>query len=314
MGHQCEECGREFDSERGLHIHQSQQHSNDSKDTEDSEQREPREHISDNGKERLELSLGIKEVGIVAMFFGALVGFTAGIFVGGPASLNLQLASNDKQEIKADTPEGAVEEIAEMAGADREAISSCMNNSEGREQMVDRAEIPPALNISPRQFGTPTFLIGNKDVGFEQMRGAQPFSSIKPIIDEQIQEVESEDYRLEDDEYSLENITLEGEPSLGDESAPIYVIEYSDFACPWCAEWAGYDAIPQRDIDQRDSWNKIKENYVQQGEIEFVYKDYPAHQNSHIAHEAANCVWEQDSEAYWKFHDKLFEFRDSWMA
>jgi protein-disulfide isomerase len=308
MAHRCDECGREFDSERGLHVHQSQQHEeDDSKDTTNPERKESREQDSD-GEERLEFSLGIKEVGILAMFFGALVGFTAGIFVGGPGSLDLQFASNDKQEIQADTPEGAVKEIAEMSGADREELASCMDNSEGREQMGDRGEIPSALNISPRQFGTPTFLIGNKDVGFE------PISSMKPIIDEQIQEVENEDYSLEDDEYSLENITLEGEPSLGDESAPIYVIEYSDFACPWCAEWAGYDAIPQRDIDQRDSWNKIKENYVQQGEIEFVYKDYPAHQNSRIAHEAANCVWEQDSEAYWKFHDKLFEYRDSWMA
>lgn len=119
------------------------------------------------------------------------------------------------------------------------------------------------------------------------------------------------------DRVQISESFIQDEPTLGDASAELVIIEMSDYGCPWCAEWAGVDAIPQRSIDQQDSFHQIVSNYVETGDARFVYKDYPVqqlHPNAPQAHVAANCILEQDGSLYWDFHDALFEQRDSWTA
>jgi len=118
----------------------------------------------------------------------------------------------------------------------------------------------------------------------------------------------------EDGRVMLTEDMLENEPTLGDD-APVTIVEYADFGCPWCAEWAGYDAIPQRPIDQENTLDKIKSNYIDSGDVRFVFKDYPVdrlHPHAREAHKAANCVLEQGQDKYWEYHDVLFEERDMW--
>lgn len=121
------------------------------------------------------------------------------------------------------------------------------------------------------------------------------------------------------------NITsemLENEPNLGEPDAPLKIVEYSDYGCPWCAEWAGFNAIPddatrvRGTIDNTETLDKLKENYVETGEAQFIFKDYPVsslHPTAPSAHKAANCILDQESEMYWDFHDMLFRNRDIWM-
>lgn len=113
----------------------------------------------------------------------------------------------------------------------------------------------------------------------------------------------------------LEESMLEEEPTLGDSSAEITIVEYSDFGCPWCAEWAGFNAINQRAIDEENTLQKIKENYVDTGKARFIYKDYPVdqlHPKARGAHVAANCAFEQ--EEFWNYHDLLYDRRDEWQS
>lgn len=198
---ECEECGRSFDTRRGLSSHQAQSHDGSGSSEEDSE--------------RIDFSLSIKQALLGVFALGLIVGFAAGVVYSGSMSSPTASPSGDSQQ-------------------DSELTS-------------------------------------------------------------------------------LEGIDLENEPSLGSADAEVTVVEYSDFGCPWCAEWAGYDAIPQRDIDKADSFNKLKSNYIDTGKVRFVYKDYPAHPNSPEAHAAANCAYEQSNQDFWDFHDALFERRDSWM-
>lgn len=110
---------------------------------------------------------------------------------------------------------------------------------------------------------------------------------------------------------------IEGEPTLGGSGAQVTIIEISDFGCPWCAEWAGVDAIGSRPIDQENSFDQVRQNYVESGQARFVYKDFPVaqlHPNAEQAHTAANCILEQSEDLYWDFHDELFERRDQWTA
>ncbi len=88
------------------------------------------------------------------------------------------------------------------------------------------------------------------------------------------------------------NIEIEGWPTLGDPDAPVTLVEYSDYACPFCTQF------------QETTLPRIKEEYIDQGLVYFVYKDHPTVGGNKAA-EAAHCAGEQD--AYWQYHDLLFE-------
>lgn len=120
-----------------------------------------------------------------------------------------------------------------------------------------------------------------------------------------------------DSRVQLSESFLADEPTLGDADAPLTIVEISDYGCPWCAEWAGVDAIPQRAIDSEDSFDQVVAEYVETGDARFIYKDYPVpqlHPNAPQAHVAANCALEQSADLYWAFHDALFAQRDAWTA
>jgi len=89
------------------------------------------------------------------------------------------------------------------------------------------------------------------------------------------------------------NVPVDNNPSIGPENAPITLIEFSDYECPYCWKWY-VETYPQ-----------LMSAY--QGKIRFVYRDFPLtglHANASPAAEAADCSGEQGK--YWPFHDKLF--------
>ncbi|MFO7863516.1 MAG: thioredoxin domain-containing protein, partial [Salinivirgaceae bacterium] len=116
---------------------------------------------------------------------------------------------------------------------------------------------------------------------------------------------------------SMENIDLEDEPSMGEEDAPVKIVEYSDFGCPFCAEWKGVDASAQIPIDRMQIADTLEREYIDTGEVELIAKDFPVenlHANAPDAHLMADCVYRESSnEDYWDFHDRLYEDRDQWM-
>jgi protein-disulfide isomerase len=89
------------------------------------------------------------------------------------------------------------------------------------------------------------------------------------------------------------DIATKGFPSHGPDDAPITIVEFSDYQCPYCYRWnvQVYDTLLAAYPDQ----------------IKFVYRNYPLsfHQNAFPSAEAALCAGDQD--AYWKFHDLLFD-------
>jgi protein-disulfide isomerase len=86
------------------------------------------------------------------------------------------------------------------------------------------------------------------------------------------------------------DVSLDDDPSFGPTTAPITIVEFSDFNCPYCKKW------------QVETFYPLIQAYPDQ--IHFVYRDFPiTSQESFIAAQAANCAGEQG--AYWRFHDEL---------
>lgn len=96
-------------------------------------------------------------------------------------------------------------------------------------------------------------------------------------------------------------ITADDDPVLGSEDAPIVIIEFSDFQCPFCAKFHA-ETLPL-----------IKENYIDTGKVKLVYRDFPIqniHPNAMAAAVAAECADEQGM--FWEYHDTLFESMSQW--
>lgn len=202
--YKCEKCEKEFDSERGLHIHQGQKHSEEKKKEENSEEKEERPNISSKKQEK----------------------------------------KTSKQQI----------------------------------------------NANLRLIATTTFILGFIlgsliTIGFYEL-----------------------DINTETEQAYIENweerIDLEGEPHLGEEDAPVTIVTYEDFFCPFCAafnnqeiaqEMGGNSALPQ-----------IKENYIEEGKVNYYFKNYPVVGGTEPAI-AAECVAQQDHDEYWEFHETHFE-------
>lgn len=98
-------------------------------------------------------------------------------------------------------------------------------------------------------------------------------------------------------------LSADGSPLRGDPDAPVTIIEYSDYACPFCGRY-NTQTIPA-----------LIERYGITGDVNFVFRDFPLaalHPTSPTAHAAALCVGEQSNDLYWTFHDALFARQSEW--
>ncbi len=97
----------------------------------------------------------------------------------------------------------------------------------------------------------------------------------------------------------IENIsvtlTVTDAPTQGQANAPLTLVEFTDYQCPYCARHS------QRVLPQ------LIKTFVDTGQVRYVLRDFPLvaiHPHAAKAHEAAHCAGEQDK--YWELHDQLF--------
>ncbi len=98
------------------------------------------------------------------------------------------------------------------------------------------------------------------------------------------------------------DVTVDGNPMMGDPGAPITIVEFSDFQCPFCSRFHD-QTLPA-----------IIENYIDTGKVNFVYRDLPLsfHPNANSASIAAECANEQGK--FWEYHDVLFDKQSQWQS
>ena len=96
-------------------------------------------------------------------------------------------------------------------------------------------------------------------------------------------------------------ISVDDDPIKGNPNAPITIIEFSDFECPFCARFH-VNTLPQ-----------LEQNYISTGKVKFVYRDFPIqniHPNAVPAALVSECA--DDQNKFWEIHDKIFETQSIW--
>ncbi len=89
---------------------------------------------------------------------------------------------------------------------------------------------------------------------------------------------------------------------LGNKDAPVTIIEFSDYECPFCGRHF------------QETYPQLKKDYIDTGKVKLVYRDFPLsfHPMAMPAALAAECVKEKGGdEGYFKFHDKVFQNQQS---
>jgi len=91
-------------------------------------------------------------------------------------------------------------------------------------------------------------------------------------------------------------VPLGGSPSLGQTNAPVVLVEFTDYQCPFCKR-AHDDLMPA-----------LRKKYVESGKLRVVSRNFPLgfHQNAEPAARAALCAHQQQQ--FWPMYDKLFSF------
>jgi protein-disulfide isomerase len=91
------------------------------------------------------------------------------------------------------------------------------------------------------------------------------------------------------------SLSLTGAPSRGSADAPLVLVEFSDYECPFCI----------RHFTQ--TMPELEREYIATGKLRYVFMDFPIdqlHPAAIKAHEAARCSAEQGK--YWEMHQRLF--------
>lgn len=98
---------------------------------------------------------------------------------------------------------------------------------------------------------------------------------------------------------NLDKIKTEFQPSIGTPGAPVVLVEFSDFECPFCREEA----------------KVLRENLIQTypKEVRLYYMNFPLeslHPWAKAAAMASRCIFHQNAGAFWDYHDWIFDHQD----
>lgn len=90
------------------------------------------------------------------------------------------------------------------------------------------------------------------------------------------------------------DIELGDGPFQGDKEAPVQIVEYSDFQCPFCR------------VFWEETYSRLKSEYIDTGKVVLEYRDYPLdfHPAAIPSAQAARCANEQGK--FWEMHDKMY--------
>jgi protein-disulfide isomerase len=92
-------------------------------------------------------------------------------------------------------------------------------------------------------------------------------------------------------------VAINNKPVMGSESAPVTVVEFTDYQCPFCLRFTN-TTFPQ-----------LKRDYIDTGKVRWVALNLPLafHKDAKKAAQAALCAGEQDKSKFWDMRLELFK-------
>jgi protein-disulfide isomerase len=204
-----------------------------------------------------------------------------------------------------------LDRYAQEIGLNLQKFKADMASKEIEE--IIQADINTGNGVGAR--GTPSFFVNGVPV-----RGAQPFPAFQKIIDEELKIADGllKDGVKRKDIYAEilkrhagkpapgqpaqaaqpppaptgpVDVTIGKAPAIGPKDAPIKVVVFSDFECPFCGR-------------VNPSIDRLKQEY--KGKVQVAFKHYPLpfHRNAELAAVASLAAHRQGK--FWEMHDKLF--------
>ena len=194
--------------------------------------------------------------------------------------------------------------MAGEVGMDTAEFDDCLQS--GQFDAIIQANQDEGIEFGVR--GTPAFFIN----GFP-ISGAQPYELFEyavglaqdgTLADAYVQEETAAEPAPSAPDPSVPvEVNMEGAHSIGDPNAPVVIVEFTDYQCPYCSRHFA-QTFPQ-----------IQANFIDKGLVRYVFKDFPLesiHPQAHFAAVAARCAGAQD--AYFQMHNLLFENQQSWSS
>lgn len=181
-------------------------------------------------------------------------------------------------------------------------LSGCFQNAGGGDGSKAQLNTTPGQEKSQEKKSSSGDMDENwvREIVREEIAQADLSDQIEQGIESFIQEQEEAARKAQEEAnkpVQVQGVSADDDPFIGDTDAPVTIIEFSDYECPFCS----------RHVTQ--VFPEIKENYIDTGKVKYVFRDFPLgfHQNAIPAAIAANCAREQsDDETYFEFHDLLF--------
>jgi protein-disulfide isomerase len=87
-----------------------------------------------------------------------------------------------------------------------------------------------------------------------------------------------------------------GVATLGKDDAPVTIIEFTDYQCPFCGQHA------------RTTLPELRRDFIETGQVRYILRDLPLpmHPFAVKAARAARCAAKEGPEKFWRYHDALF--------
>lgn len=169
-----------------------------------------------------------------------------------------------------------------IKGLDKKAFATCLDSDKYAGRVSKDVDSGAALGVS----GTPSFFINGVS-----LVGAAPFTDFKAAIDNALLGPASS---LAPASPPVTIVLDANDHVLGDANAPVTMVEYSDFQCPYCRAF------------YNEAYQEIKKAYVDTGKVKIVYRHYPLdfHPMAPKSAQAAECAGEQGK--FWQMHDAIF--------
>jgi protein-disulfide isomerase len=137
---------------------------------------------------------------------------------------------------------------------------------------------------------------------YNETEAAKPDQTSQDAVSQAVNEDAASIQKARQDSGLLQVVS--SDVVLGDRNAPVLLIEYASLSCPHCAAFA------------RESFEKIKTEYVDSGKVKVVYRHFPLNQPALVAAMFAMCQsmenGKESPEKYYALLKALFKTQDSW--